>query len=435
MGSLYEDFDLGELLKNCLRKYYWFILSFLLFGLISVASWVFLTRVSPSYTCDAVVLIYPDNRDGAYVQDIVAGKVQPVELAGLKEAAGSYINLIQNPWVLDKAIENLSSVYPETDLEEINLQNIDAKVVESSPYLNVSVSFSDANIVYSFIQEMFHVFPEVMSELNISVNLSVISYPELPRDVDGLSLKTLILFSFVGAMLLGFLIVLFQQIFYKNFQVEKDVSRVLKMDYLGELPYYRKLSKRKAVVMKDTSRRLYSNLLVSGQKSFLFLDCYGANPNEKRDVVFEIARLLLLDGYKVLFLDFCGIDDKRKNSDAYKNLLKEKHIKYRSVKELKQSRKEMDVEKVVKNILSEDEGEYDYTLVNFPRINDITVEYFCIREVDMIVFLLYHKKTTQKDSLRTLKFVQKAGSKRHGAVYLNVSDSLPFSYYRQLTGL
>ena len=436
LKNKYDEFDLAEFLRNCFRKFYYFIIAVIIGILLASAVWVYKTRLEPVYSCRAVILIYPkEMATSEYVKTAIDGKIRPDELLGFKDVASSYTYLVQNPWVADKAIEELSKSFPPDQMAGIGLSSIFVTVAEASPFLNVVVSHSDPTIATAFLSEIIRVFPAVMSDLNIMTNIAVINYPELPQNANGPALTTVVVLGTLLGLGAVFLLILFQELCYTNFRVAEDIQNILGINLQGVFPVCKSIKKNKTGKFSDAVENLYINMLVTDNKKFLFVDCYGIKKETNRYILFEIARRMVHDGYRVLFIDFCDLDKMYRKAKEFFPLWEDSHFEYQGIKQKMEVRKMPGRKIFLEKLFVEETKRYDFTLVNFPDMRQFVTDYFCLKHIDETILLLHHKKTTQKRALRTLKYLKKAGSSDNSAILLNISNRRPFSYYKQLSEL
>ena len=434
LKNIYEEFDLAEFLKNCVRKFYYFIIIAIMGVFLAAVWWMYKTQLSPTYSCRAVILVYPkDMATSDYVKTAIDGKIRPDELLGFKDVASSYTYLVQNPWVADRAIEELSKSFTPDQMAGIGLSSIFATVAEASPFLNVVVSHTDPIIASAFLSEIIRVFPDVMSDLNISTNLAVINYPETPQRANAPALFTLVALGMILGLGAAFLLVLFQQLCYTDFRVASDIPNILDIDLLGIFPACNTMKKKKPGKLSKEAENLYANILVTGKKKFLFMDCYGLKKETNRYILFELARRMVTDGYRVLFIDFCDMDKNYRKMSEFLPMWEDNHFEYQGIKQKIENKKMPGRKVFLEKFFLEDAGRYDFTLVNFPDMSQIMTDYFCLKHIDKTILLILHKTTAQKNARRTLKYIQKAGSSDVGAILLNISDRQPFSYYKQLS--
>ena len=434
MKNIYEEFDLAEFMRNCVRKFYYFVIFVLVGMILAAAGWVYKTQWSPTYSCRAVILVSPKDMTASELAPIaVDGKIRPNDLVAYQDAASSYTYLVQNPWVADRALEELGKVLEPEQMSGLGLSNIFVTVAEASPFLNVVVSHSNPAVAAAFLAEVLHVFPEVMADLNISTNLTVINYPEMPGRANFMSLTTALALGIMMGLGGAFVLLLFKQICYTNFQVLADVEHVLGIELLGIFPMWKSLQKFKNRKISESMAELYSNLLVTGKKKFLFADCYRAKKESCRYMLFDLARKMIDDGYRVQFLDFCELNKEYRRTTEFLPMWEDRHFSYQDVKKQVESQKMPERRIFLEKLLCEDAGQVDFTIVNFPEMGQMTTDYFCLKYTDMTILLLLHKKTTQKNALRTLKYLKKAGSEENRALLLNVSNKKPFSFFKQLS--
>ena len=424
MNSKYDDLSLKYLIKACIRKFKFFILSFLIIACLLGGFVVLKTVIKPAYLTNSVVLIYPKSASSYSDSDVVDGKLNPQDLAGLKEAAGSYINLINNRWVIYKALDNLD--IQVDDVEQFIDNNVSITSINGSPYLNIEIKFSKAEKSYFINQEIINIMPGILKDLNIGANFSVISYPVMPVQPDLPSETMLFVLGIGAALLLGFLFVLLSELFDSTFRTDKDIKRVLDIECIGYLPEVKAGVKQHSSLMNNALKRVVAFMSLSKSRVVALADMETNGSNNSP--VYTMARQLCALGYSVLFVDF----SEAKSRTVFRTLPNnENNIKYVNINKDRTSLQPGEVTEEVRNLMDEGNNGYDFVLLNVPAANSMYYSIECFDMADMALLMLRHSYTKQDAARRYLNLIGKSSAKNLCCVMYDIKCTGAANYYSE----
>ncbi|MHB1315301.1 MAG: YveK family protein [Christensenellales bacterium] len=426
MSSAYEELSLNHLLKSCVRKYKYFIASFLVAALLVGGYFVLGALIKPAYLANSVVLIYPKGTSSdtdAYLED---GKLNPKDLGTLKEAASSYINLINNRWVINKALDNLSIKLDDT--EQFMIDNVAITNIGQSPYLNIEIKFSNAETAYRINQEIINIMPGMLKDLNIGANFTVISYPVMPGSPDLPGGTTLAAIGVGLGLLLGFLFVLLSELFYSTFRSDKDIKRVLDIESIGYLPTADSNSKRQQQLFGNALKNAGASLVLSGSRVFAIVD---GEPNEQYGfATYGLAQQLAILGYNILFIDFA--DAKSRNVPRFPLQLRDhKNIQYINICENNELLKPGGVSNYIRALLSEENDPHSFVLLSMPPVSSMFFGVECYDLADQAILMLRHDHTKQDEAKRLLGLLKKSSLQKYSCILYDINNSGVFNYYSE----
>lgn len=424
MNNPFDEIRLDSLIKACIRHFWYFIISLLLTGLL-LGGFLLLKCVwKPSYVTTSTLLIYPKNTSSDQAEFAADGKLGAGQLGVLKETASSYMNLLNSRWVIYQALDNLN-VAPD-DTEEFITENVVVTNLSDSPYLNLEISYSDPDTSLAISQEIIRILPDILRDLNIEANLAVISYPILPTGPD-LPSETILAVAAVGSVaVLGFLFVLFEELYRNSVQTEKDIHRVLELDIAGFLP---KELKRPSWQKKKWADRAYAGasswLSFSQSRILSFFGC----PDEPAvaRVLLKLSMQLIRAGYTVEILNLPGIKpvmQPENISQDYGDSL--------TISQLPETISIGTPDSISEYFVSLQDRKKEsknFLLINAPPFDSVWDAASLFTHSELSVMLLQHGKSKLKAAKLTLELARKAGAEKLCCLLFDIPDQGPCSYY------
>lgn len=411
----YEELTLEYMLRACIRNFPKFLISLLativlMGGFISYKLWI-----KPAYISNSVLLISPKTSLPA-ADTIADGQLDTLTLGTLKEASSAYINLVNNRWVIYRALNELGIVLD--DVEEFMEENVEITAINSSPYLNVSIKFSDADYAYQVNQKIIDLLPDMLKDFKIAANVTVISYPISPTMPDLPSTLLLVAIGGGFCLLLGFILVLFGELGEGVIRNRKDIERVLNTPCIGLLPAKRNKG-RETPPAKKYLNRIAAYLNLSGAR-VVALVCVE-QCNVIKNVIYHLASFISECGFSLIFLDFLFM----KESSAFANSLKpNSKIKYVNLAE-EGTILPGDVHNAIKKLREE----HSLILCYVPPASVMPFAAECFGVADLNILMVRHGMK-QADAKKTLTLVKQA-SDRCACIVYDIPEKAPFSYMEE----
>lgn len=415
-------------MKACVRRISYFILALILAGLLTGGFLLLKCVIRPGYTANSVVLIYPRNTTSDAGLAAADGKLDAKDLAALKDASSSYIDLLSNRWVIYTALENLGIV-PD-DMEEFIRENVSVTNISESPYLGVEITYSDAETAYRINSEMIRILPLILQDFNISANVAVISYPIVPSMPNLPSTPVLAAVGAGSWLLLGFLFVLLRELLDGTVRTDRDLKRVLDLKALCYLPKsYRWASGRLLRRTDAAYARAAANLILSPGRVIAFFsapDCRGLVP-----LLEKIAQQLDRAGCTAELHNLCpGSEDKTALHlpEEFKNSLT-----YLDASGLVTSPEPDAVPVYLKNLMEKPRPADSFLLLLAPAPDAAVLAADCFARSELSVLLLRYGKVGYRAAAQALELVRKAGAKQCTCMLCDIPARGPCNAYRDFS--
>lgn len=429
MNNPYDELRLEDLIKACVRRISSFILALFLVGLLMGGFLLLKCVIRPGYTANSVVLIYPRNTTSDAGLGAADGKLGAKELAALKDASSSYIDLLGNRWVIYTALGNLG-VAPD-DIEEFIRENVVITNIGESPYLGVEITYSDAETAYRINNEMIRILPSVLEDFNISANVAVISYPIIPAMPNLPS--TLVLAAVGGGawLVLGFVLVLMMELFDPTIRTEKDIRRILALESMSYLPKtYKRTSGR---LFKRTGAayvRAAANLILFPGRVIVFFSppgCSGLIP-----LLAKIAEQLVRAGCTAELHNLCPNGEGKTALHISDDL--SKALAYCNASDRSASAKPDAVPTYLQGLLAKPRPDNHFILLLAPTPDAAVQAAECFTRSDLAVLLLRYGKIRGRAAELSLDIVRKAGAKECACVLWDIPARGPCNAFRDFSG-
>ncbi len=204
---------------NRLKRFWWVILVLTL-GLGALFYFRTTTRYTPTYTAEATVAVSVLH-GGTYSSENTAQQMSKVF-----------------PYILTSGV--LSDIIADDMGMSYVPGRISAKNIEGTNLLTITVTGSDPDKVYKVLQSVLRKYPEVARYVMGQTEITVVDDSGVPEDTGK---STVVRGSLVRGLLIGFAIgvvlLLVYTLLTRTVRSEKDLTRMLNVNYLGGLPVVR----------------------------------------------------------------------------------------------------------------------------------------------------------------------------------------------------
>ena len=217
--NIEDNIEIARILDILKRKAVLILCILLLFGMVGV--YYSFNLVTPKYKSSESLLLIPEGEE-----------VTNADLTLNSELINTYSNIVKNPKILNKVINNLRLDITDQEL----LKKITVSTLTETYIIKIEVTDTDAKTGKIICEEIGKVFLEEIKEIYNLNNIGIVDSAEeaeAPYNIN--HIKDIIMFLFIGVVISA-VMVFFIYMFKNTIKDEVDVQKFTKIKVLGSIP-------------------------------------------------------------------------------------------------------------------------------------------------------------------------------------------------------
>lgn len=316
MQNIVPTLNLQSLFHSIFQKFKYILISYLVLAVLLGSYYAVYAKYRPRYVSKSLVFIS--------MQGSSSGSSHAVsldELVSMKDTTNTFVQVIDSYRLANKVVSTLHlNVTPEVFLS----RNLKVSLVESTPFIQILVTWPDSNSAYAINRSVLDNVPQLLDDMNISGSLVVVDGPLHPQGPNVLGLTTLFLIWLLGGAFIGVLWVLLNELLHSGLRSGEEIEQALALPSIGMIPKGR-LSRRRtgkrASARAAEEKKAFFELLLNLQNAGQVFVINSALAREGKDYVTAmLARTAAQFDKRVAIIETDGIFDS-----VGRHLLGQKH--------------------------------------------------------------------------------------------------------------
>lgn len=222
-----SEITLWEIIKLLLSKFYWLLLSGVIFGI--GVYFIIEVFVTPTFESCVSFYVYNSSDSKAY-----SGTVNTSDLQAAESLATTYSKILGSNSVLDAVLENLGEEdnISRKDLSEM----VEVAVVDDTQLLEVVVTSTDAEFSCEVANSFAKVAPKEIVRITKAGGVEVVDRPEVAKEKASPRTVFDAAIGFIIGVIIASVIVILKAISDTTIYLPEDIENLVDTTILGQIP-------------------------------------------------------------------------------------------------------------------------------------------------------------------------------------------------------